>query len=314
MATRKTIALVLGSGSSRGWAHIGAIEALVEAQIPIDFIVGCSVGAYVGALYAGGGLKSLKNFVLKMDGKKMFSYFDVVFPRASLLNGNKKLHEPFSMHTSATQFSHLKIPVMMIATDLESGDKVVLKSGDLLTALSATMSVPGLFAPTWAKGRWLVDGGLVDPVPVSVAIAMDADVVIAVDLNSGLVSRKKWEKPAISAESSSQDPPEHKNEMIKKLADYYENVELSLKGKLNELFRKEFTTPDIIETVTTSIGIMQDRITRINLAVDPPDILVQPRLRELKMLEFDHVENVIKEGYLSVKEKTEDIKILLASN
>ncbi len=89
MSLRKTVGLVLGSGSSRGWAHIGAIEALEEAHIPIDYIAGCSVGSYVGALYASGSLKSLKEFVLKMDGKKVFSYFDIVFPRSGLLDGTK---------------------------------------------------------------------------------------------------------------------------------------------------------------------------------------------------------------------------------
>ncbi len=156
---RKTVALVLGSGSSRGWAHIGAIEALEEEGIPIDFISGCSVGSYVGAIYASGSLASLKNFVLSMDGKKVFSYFDVVFPRSGLLDGTKKVAELFSMHTSVQRFSELNIPVMMVATDLQRGEKVVLRSGNLLQALRATMSVPGLFAPARFKGRWLVDGG-----------------------------------------------------------------------------------------------------------------------------------------------------------
>jgi NTE family protein len=161
--SRKTVALVLGSGSSRGWAHIGAIEALVEEGIPIDFISGCSVGSYVGAIYASGSLASLKDFVLSMDGRKVFSYFDVVFPRSGLLNGTKKVAELFSMHTAVKYFSELDIPVMMVATDLQRGEKVVLKSGNLLHALRATMSVPGLFAPARVKGRWLVDGGIVDP-------------------------------------------------------------------------------------------------------------------------------------------------------
>jgi NTE family protein len=311
MTSGKSVCLVLGSGSSRGWAHIGAIEALEEGGIPINYIVGCSVGSYVGTLYAAGSLKSLKSFVLRMDGKKVFSYFDVVFPRSGLLNGTKKLKEFVSLHTDARDFSDLKIPVIMVATDLESGDKVVLKSGDLIDALRATMSMPGLFAPARAKGKWLVDGGLVDPVPVSIARAIEVDVVIAVDLNSGLASRKKWKSQVDHTEKKVDDPPEHRNELINKLADYYVNAELSVKHKLNELFHKELSSPDIIETVTTSIGIMQERITRINLAVDPPDILIQPRLKELKMMDFDQVEHVIHEGYLAVREKIEDIKNLL---
>ena len=313
MSARKSVGLVLGSGSSRGWAHIGAIEALEEENVPIDCIVGCSIGSYVGAIYASGGLKSLKAFVLSMDGKKVFSYFDVVLPRSGLLNGTKKVRELFCMHTDVKLFSELTIPVMMVATDLEKGDKVVLTSGDLLQALRATMSIPGLFAPARMRDRWLVDGGLVDPVPVGVARTA-ADVVIAVDLNSGLVSRKdrKKKKQQDMALASNTEPSgEYKNELWKKLADYYENAEASFKHKINELLRREPSTPDIMETVTTSIGIMQERITRINLAVEPPDILIRPRLGELRMMDFDQVEHAIEEGYIGVKEKIEDIRALL---
>ncbi len=194
MPLRKTVGLVLGCGSSRGWAHIGAIEALEDANIPIDLIVGCSIGSYIGAIYASESIKSLKDFVLKMDGKKVFSYFDIVLPRSGLLDGTKKLRELFSIHTDVQNFSELKIPVMMVATDLETGQKVVLKSGKLLNALRASMSIPGLFAPARIKNRWLVDGGLVDPVPVSVARAVGADIVIAVDLSSGIISKQKRKK------------------------------------------------------------------------------------------------------------------------
>ncbi len=191
MSLRKTVGLVLGCGASRGWAHIGVIEALEDAGIPIDFIAGCSVGGYIGALYASGSLGSLKKFLLRMDGQKIFSYFDVVFPRSGLLNGSKRVRELFSMHTDALTFEDLDIPVVMVATDLDRGKKVVLKSGSIIEALRATMSYPGLFAPVRVKDRWLVDGGLIDPVPVGLARAMGAEVVIAVDLNSRIVSRSQ---------------------------------------------------------------------------------------------------------------------------
>ena len=313
MSLRKTVGLVLGCGSSRGWAHIGAIEALKDAKIPIDLIVGCSIGSYVGAIYACGSIKSLRAFVLKMDGKKVFSYFDIVLPRSGLLDGTKKLRELFSIHTDVQNFSELKIPLMMVATDLETGQKAVLKSGNILAALRASMSTPGLFAPARVKNRWLVDGGLVDPVPVSVARAMGADIVIAVDLSSGIISRQKRKMQKFRSEKTPVEQEEKKNELISKLSEYYENAELSFKTKINILFKKEASTPDIIETVTTSINIMQDRITRINLAVTPPDVLIQPHLGELKMLDFDQVEHTIEEGYIRAKEKIEDIMILLES-
>ena len=308
---RKTVALVLGSGSSRGWAHIGAIEALEEQGIPIDFISGCSVGSYVGAIYASGSLASLKEFVLSMNGKKVFSYFDVVFPRSGLLDGTKKVAELFSMHTSVKRFSELAIPVTMVATDLHRGEKVVLKSGNLLHALRATMSVPGLFAPARVKGRWLVDGGIVDPIPVGVARATEADVVIAVDLNSNIVSRRIKPPKTQTVEKTAPENHKTKSELLTKFSDYYESAGTAFKNKVNELLGRDVHMPDIIDTVMTSINIMQERITRINLAVEPPDVLVQPRLGALKMMDFDQVEMAIEEGYIGVKEKMEDIKALL---
>jgi NTE family protein len=314
MSLRKTVGLVLGCGSSRGWAHIGAIEALIDENIPIDLIVGCSIGSYVGAIYASGSIKSLRKYVLQMDGKKIFSYFDIVLPRSGLLDGTKKLRELFLMHTDVQKFSELKIPVMMVATDLETGQKVVLKSGNILDALRASMSMPGLFAPARVKNRWLVDGGLVDPVPVSVARAIGADIVIAVDLSSGTISKQKRRIQKFRSEKTPVEQDENKNELIRKLSEYYENAESSFKNKINDLFKKEESTPDIIETVTTSINIMQDRITRINLAVTPPDVLIQPHLGELKLLDFDQVEHTIEEGYSRAKEKIEDIMIMLENS
>jgi NTE family protein len=308
---RKTVALVLGSGSSRGWAHIGAIEALEDEGIPIDFISGCSIGSYVGAIYASGSLASLKEFVLRMDGKKVFSYFDVVFPRSGLLNGTKKVAELFSMHTSVQRFSELNLPVTMVATDLKRGEKVVLRSGNLLQALRATMSVPGLFAPARVKGRWLVDGGIVDPVPVGVARATEADVVIAVDLNSGITSRRMKRLPAKAVENQTPEGPPSKSELLTKLTDFYATAESNFKHRISELLGRESGMPDIIDTVMTAINIMQERISRINLAVEPPDVLVQPRLGAFRMMDFDQVELAIEEGYIGVKEKMEDIKALL---
>ena len=319
MSSRKTVGLVLGCGASRGWAHIGVIEALEEAKIPIDMIAGCSVGGYVGALYASRSLGDLKAFLLRMDGRKIFSYFDVVFPRSGLLNGSRRVRELFSMHTDAQTFDDLDIPVVMVATDLESGRKVVLKSGNIINALRATMSYPGLFAPVCVNGRWLVDGGLVDPVPAGVARAMGAEVIIAVDLNSRIVSRSRERLISVDTDNgttlnppSSEPEPHSRNELMRKMAEFYEGVETSLRYKTSELFHRDaVVTPDIIETVMTSISVMQERITSINLAVDQPDILIQPRLGELKMMNFDQVEHCIHEGYVSVREKLDDIYPLL---
>jgi len=153
------VALVLGSGSSRGWAHIGVIEALQEAGIPIHFVAGCSVGAFVGAVFASGGLDHLKEYVINMDGESMFSFSDLTLLRSGLIDGDRKLREIFCMHSDKKDFSELEIPLKVVATDMHSGDQVVFASGDLLKALRASMSFPGLFAPVKHKGKWLIDGG-----------------------------------------------------------------------------------------------------------------------------------------------------------
>jgi NTE family protein len=215
------------------------------------------------------------------------------------------------MHTDAADFCELKIPLMMVATDLANGKKVVVKSGSILDALRATMSVPGLFAPVKFKDRWLVDGGLVDPVPVGVARALETDVVIAVDLNSGIISDRRKMRSGRREAKKSGVPPSYKNELFNKLHDYYEAAEFSFTEKISEMLKKESATPDIIETVMCSINIMQERITRINLAVEPPDVLIQPHLGHLRMMDFDQVENSIEEGHAAVKDKIEQIRALL---
>lgn len=320
MTSRKKLGLALGCGASRGWAHIGIIEGLENADIPIDIIAGCSVGAYIGAIYASGGLTSLKEFLLRMDGKKIFSYFDVAFSRSGILNGTKRVTELFSMHTPIKSFEDTDIPLAMVATDLERGEKVVLKSGNIINALRATMSYPGLFAPVKINGCWLVDGGLVDPVPVGVARAMGADVVIAVDLNTRIVSRRKdtsIDKLNTMAQSVSPESLDiEQNErraIIKKIYSYYEVFGSNMKSKNTSVRQNDTATPDIVETITSAINIMEERISRINLAVDRPDILIQPRLGELRMMNFDKVAHAIEEGSIGVQEKILDIQTLLAS-
>lgn len=301
--------LVLGSGSSRGWAHIGVIEALQEAGIPIDCVAGCSVGAFVGAVFASGGLERLKEYVIHMDGESMFSFSDLTLLRSGLIDGDKKLRELFCMHSDKKNFSELELPLKVTATDMYSGGQVVLDSGDLLKALRASLSYPGLFAPVYHKGGWLVDGGLVDPVPVGVARAMGADIVIAVNLNSGLVSRKRHQPARAAAETKPPRPP--RNEFLQTLAARYEAAERMIRERLESQKKHNPSTPGTRQVIHAAIEIMQDRITRVNFAVNPADILIEPRLGDLKMLDYDQVEHAIEEGYIAAGNKINDIKMLL---
>ena len=307
MWKKKTIkvGLALGSGSARGWAHIGAIKAIEEAGIPIHYVAGTSIGAFVGAVYATGHLASLKEFALQMDWKKVVSYFDVVFPRSGLMDG-KKVHELFSIHSDARTFDDFKIPVKMIATDLNSGDKIIIDSGNIIESIRASVSVPGVFTPVFLNDRWLVDGGLVDPVPVKVVREMGADVVIAIDLNSGLVSKK----PPKESKGKIKQIQKERNEFITRIASQYSSAERAVKNRINHWFSSS-SKPSIIDVLGSSVGIIEEQITRINLAIDPPDILIQPRLGDLKMFDFDQAERSILEGYTQAKYQIDNIKSLL---
>ncbi len=305
-ATAHKVGLVLGSGSSRGWAHIGAIEALQDNGIPIHMVAGSSVGAFVGAVFASGGLENLKDYVLEMDGESMFSFSDLSLLRSGLLDGDKKLRELFCMHTEKKEFSELELPLKVVAVDMDSGGPVVLDSGDLITALRASMSYPGLFAPVNYKGRWLIDGGVVDPVPVGVARAMGSDIVIAVNLDSRLVSRKRHRKA--SAGSPIKEEPVG-SEFLKNLASHYEAAEKMIRERFDA--GKKTKPPGARQVINASIEIMQERITRVNFAVTPPDILITPRLGDLKMLDYDQVSHSIEEGYIATRNKVNDIKMLL---
>lgn len=306
--------LALGSGASRGWAHIGVIEALEEAGLQPDGIAGTSVGSYIGAVYAGGGLSSLKEFLFKMDGKRVFSYFDISPSRSGLLDGNKKLRELFESHTKARTFDDLNIPVKMVAADLYSGRKVIIDSGDLLHAMRASMSLPGLFEPVKRNGRWLVDGGLVDPVPISVARAMGGDVVVAVDLNADLMAGNR---PRGDQDRDKVQENRYKSVQFGMLDNFlkgYEKVTGALWRRISSMFGDNDEKPYLGDVISSSIDIAQDRITRINLAVEPPDILIQPRLVDYQMLDFDRVEEAIEEGHGLMKERIPSLRKLLGQN
>jgi len=302
------VGLVLGSGASRGWAHIGVIEALQDAGIPIHLVAGCSVGAFVGAIFASGGLEQLKRYVIEMDGESMFSFSDLTFIRSGLLDGNKKLKELFCMHSDKKDFEELEIPLKVVAADMHSGDQVILDSGDLLKALRASMSYPGLFAPVRHKNRWLVDGGVVDPVPVGVARAMGADLVIAVNLDSELISHRRHRKSEVVSEIKISQV---QNEFLKNLISRYEAAENLIRNRLELQKNKEANPPGTWQVINATIQIMQDRITRANLAVNPPNILITPRLGDLKSLGYDQVEHAIEEGYFATQNKASDIRMLL---
>ena len=309
-SAKSKIGLALGSGAARGWAHIGVIKALKKENIPIHFISGSSVGSYVGAVYSGGGFESLKEFALSMDRKKVLSYIDVVFPRSGLING-KSAKILYSMHTDIMGFDELPIPIKMVATDMDTGEKLILDEGNIPESIRASCSIPGIFTPVKMGNRWVIDGGLIDPVPVSVVKSMGADIVIAVDLNSGVINGQKKKKKGNNNKPGEQRKAVARNEIVNQLFSKYDQAGKLMKNKLNFWFNQAESSPHIINIIGSAIGIMQAQITKNNLEIDCPDVLIQPQLAGVKMFDYDQAERSINEGYDRTMEKMETITKLL---
>ena len=190
--------IALGSGSARGWSHIGVIRSLLEAGIPIDYTCGASIGALVAGSFAAGFLDPLDRWVRKLSWSHIIGFMDVMIPRSGLVEG-EKISGYLRGILSDPRIEELPVPFSAVATDLKTGKEVWIREGSLIDAVRASISLPGIFTPYGRNGQWLVDGGLVNPVPVSPCRAMGADIVIAVNLNSDIMGKPKVRRMA--------DPP-----------------------------------------------------------------------------------------------------------
>jgi NTE family protein len=294
------IGLVLGSGASRGWAHIGAIEALEEAGIKISMIAGASAGAFIGAAYAGGGLDKVKSFALNMDWRGVLAHLDIAFPRSGFIEG-RKVAELIELYTQAVDFKDLKIPLTMIATDMYSAEQVLLNEGSITKALRASMGVPGVMTPSHLNGRWLVDGGVVNPLPVDVCRAMGAEIVVAVDINSERISSRPRKQRNPDWQNNLRETEKTRLEVVTSWIEKYGSVGKSMRTQIDKWFSSSESTPHIFDVMSSSLSIMQKRIEQMNLQAHPPDILIQPSLGDMSFFDFDEAEHAIDEGYHQAK-------------
>jgi len=305
---RPKIGLALGSGSARGLAHIGVIRALKDARIHIDYVAGTSIGAAIGAVYASGKLDSMQDAYLAMDWKKIAYFFDVVFPKSGIIDG-KKVTDFMREYVHSDKIEELPLPFKAVATELNSGEEVVLETGDVIDAVRASISVPGMLTPVRRNGRVLVDGGLVNPVPVNVARAMGADIVIAVDINHGIVEGKA----PISQEKSQPDTDIFQSLSLLGNERYRSAMERIEKGLQSldsnptliqiRAWLAEESLPNIFEVLLTSINIMETQITSTRLQIDPPELLIQPPLGSVRFLEFNRAEEIISIGYETTRQQ-----------
>jgi NTE family protein len=291
---KQRVGLALGSGSARGWAHIGVIRALEEAGIRPDIVCGTSIGALVGAAYAAGELDGFEQWVRRLAMKDVVAFMDVNL-RGGLFKG-RRLMGFFQQRFADRPIEKLALPFAAVATALHSGTEIWLRNGSTLDAVRASIALPGLFTPVLNDGTVLVDGGLVNPVPVSLARAMGADVVIAVDLGSDLMGRYlRLNQPDRLAGFV--------NEWIGKLQDNFGIA--PPKRSLDEP-----AMPTLPEVLASSISIMQVRIARSRMAGDPPDLVVAPRLAHLHLLDFHRAEEAIVEGRRAVERVGHTLSLL----
>jgi len=312
MQKKLKIGLALGSGSARGWAHIGVIESLTEAGIKIDYIAGTSIGALVGAVFASGKIDKLKEIVFQLDWKQILSFFDIVFPKSGLIDG-KKVSDFIRKRIHEKSFVELSIPFCAVSTDLSTGQEVIIDEGDVIEAVRASISVPGIFTPVKKDDMILVDGGLVNPVPVNVVRDMGADFVIAVDLNHDIKKRLFKTSPSsaginISARKASHDI-KIKNRILKALNEKLETIDLPALTQIKRWMSRD-PMPNIFEVLLGAINIMEVQITTARLKIDPSDLLIQPKLGHIRFLEFNRAREAIDRGYRETIKKIRDFKSL----
>jgi NTE family protein len=288
-AVRPVIGLALGSGAARGWAHLGVIRALQREGIEPQVISGCSVGAFVGAALASGYLERLTEWAESLKWQDVMSLMDVSL-RGGLIKG-QKLTQFVRRSFVDRDFSDLDRPFACVATDLETGREVWLRDGSVVDAVRASIALPGLLTPVIRERHVLVDGGLVNPVPVSLCRAMGADIVIAVDLGSDMVG-KSFRSGGQEQENLLAWP----EKLLERLGLFGIGGSDSHRGGSDDA-----SLPSLITVMTTSINIMQVRIARSRLAGEPADVQISPRVGQLGPVDFHRAREAIVEGEAAVQ-------------
>lgn len=296
---RPRIGLALGSGSARGWSHIGVIEALQKAGIIPDIVCGTSFGAIVGAAFVTNQLAALKTFAEALTWREIVNLLDVGISGGGLING-KQIVELLHTLNIDTTIEKCATPFAAIATDLETGREIWLREGPIDQAVRASIALPGIISPARNGDRWLVDGGLVNPVPVSACRALGADVVIAVDLNGDIIGRRfKIEATRPRFGGLTAMSPEFLNRLIDQIPAGIRSQASVIALKLLE---SAPTSPGYFDVLANSINIMQDQITRSRLAGEPPHVMLIPRLAHIGLMEFHRASEAIAEGHACVEQ------------
>ena len=303
---RSRIGLALGGGAARGWAHIGVLRALTQAGIVPDIVAGTSIGAVVGGCFSARRLDELEGFARDLTRRKVFGFLDVNLSGSGLIMG-QRLVERLATHLKDDQIENLTNRFVAVATELGTGHEIWLSRGSLVDAMRASYAIPGIFRPVRFDGRWLFDGALVNPVPVSICRALGARYVIAVNLNADVTGRGT----VIADRDATGD---FIGEVA--LAPPAEPAPTNGRGARKLLQRQLFgdgeSGPGISTVMIEAFNIVQDRIARSRLAGDPPDVMINPRLAGVGLFDFHRADELIQLGVAAAQRQIPELRRELA--
>ena len=306
----KKVGLALGGGGARGWAHIGVINAVRELGIPIHCVAGTSMGALVGAAFTSGKIDELHQVALDLDWKRMLYYFtELSFPRMGLIDGTR-IVEFVKEYSIQSDIRDLPMPFAAVATDVLTGKEVILEDGSLIDAVRASIAIPAIFTPVARGEELLVDGGLVNPLPVNIATRMGADFVIAVDVTGDLALPSVLE--------GDDDGPEQAQEEVSRTEPMKNWLE-RINEKFNSMDFSGFPAPpkwfpgsgqpNIFDISGNSIRIIERQVTAMRLKFESPDILIQPIMPNVGAMEFHKASPAIEAGYESAKKCLSEVEV-----
>jgi NTE family protein len=304
------IGLALGGGSARGWAHIGVLRALNEAGIFPDIVAGTSIGAVVGGCYVAGELDALEQFARDLTRRKVLGFLDFNFSGSGLING-RRLCDVLDARMGSINIETLEKRFIAVATEIGTGHEIWLSRGRLVDAMRASYALPGIFRPVSIDGRWLFDGALVNPVPVSVCRALGARYVIAVNVNWDSCGRGTVVPHIAGVSEPVADPVPDLDEPEAGLI--ARNGRAVKKLLQRQIFGRTDNGPGISRVVVEAFNIVQDRIARSRLAGDPPDMIISPRLPSFGLFDFHRAEAMIECGVAAAKREIDDLKHELAA-
>ncbi|HEU0082548.1 MAG TPA: patatin-like phospholipase family protein [Bradyrhizobium sp.] len=303
---RPVLGLALGGGAARGFAHIGIVKTLVAHGIVPDVVVGTSIGAVVGGSYATGHLDRFEEWARSLQPRNIFSYLDIRLNGSGLIGGDK-LAAQLHAAIGETMIEQLPLKFASVATEVRTGHEIWLTHGRMVDAIRASYALPGIFAPVLVGDRWLVDGALVNPVPVSAARALGAEIVIAANVSSDVFTHAT----TIYSHGPSPPAPEPVVEVApppKRGMGKFFSPERTMKRQ----FFGSAGRPGISSMMVDAFNIMQDRITRARLAGDPPDLLITPRVGQVGWFDFHRADDLIAHGARAAERAIESIQEAIA--